>query len=391
VKIGRAVAATLLVSTLAGSGAPTASATLPGLTSSDSAADADLTRTRASGEIGDLISKMSLREKIGQLVMFSISGKSLTSAERDAIADGHLGGVILFARNYEDKDQLASLTEQIQAAVRPASGVRAGALISVDQEGGVVKRFEDMPPRYSAPRMGEIGSKTVAFEEGKKTGYALKQAGVNVNLAPVADLDLPPEHVMAARSFGANRYAAGRLAKAFGEGMQGKRVAATAKHFPGLGGATQNTDNGRAYVYRSKHDLRTIDAVPFEKAIRAGFQLMMVSHAMFVNDGGEIPASMSYHISTRRLREGFGFEGVAISDDLGAVAWRFGGSVARACKNTVKAGVDIALLAGDHAIAQACASKLYKAVRRDSISQHRIDQAVGRVLRLKRWLRLLPG
>lgn len=390
-KVKIAVVAALFASTMGGGRIPTASAAMPVPPPRPTDVADPSVNARGSGEIDDLISRMTLREKIGQLVMFSIAGTSLTSNERDAITAHHLGGVILFARNYEDKSQLSALTGQIQDAVRPASGIRAGALISVDQEGGVVKRFEDMPPRYSAPRMGEIGSKAVAFEEGKKTGYALKQAGVNVNLAPVADLDLPPEHVMAQRSFGANRYAAGRLVKVFGEGMQGKRVAATAKHFPGLGGATQNTDNGRAYVYRSKHDLRTIDAVPFEKAVKADFQLMMVSHAMFVNDGGEVPASMSYHISTRRLRRGFGFKGVAISDDLGVVAWRFGGSVAKACKNTVKAGIDIALLAGDHVTAQACASKLYQAVRRDSISKRRIDQAVGRVLRLKRWLHLLPG
>jgi beta-glucosidase-like glycosyl hydrolase len=117
----------------------------------------------------------------------------------------------------------------------------------------------------------------------------------------------------------------------------------------------------------------------------------MVSHAMYLNDGGRRPATMNRHIATRRLRKEFDFKGVAISDDLGVVAWRFGGSVAKACKHTVEAGVDVALLAGDVHTGVACANKLYRAVRRGSISKYRINQAVKRVLRLKRWLGVYAG
>lgn len=333
----------------------------------------------------EMVEQMTLRQKIGQLVMFSVAGTGLSDPERAAIHDRHLGGVILFARNYQNRTQLKTLNASIQKVVRRGSRHRIGALISVDQEGGVVKRFPDMPPGRSAPEMGDIGSKDVAFDEGRATGKALSRHGVNVNLAPVADLDLPPEHVMRSRSFGSERYAAGRLVKAFGEGMQRKRVAATAKHFPGLGGATINTDEGRGYVYRSKWQLRNVDSVPFHKAIKGHFRLMMLSHAMYVNDGGEVPASVSRHIATRRLRKEFGFTGVAISDDLGAVAWRFGGNVAKACRATVKAGVDIALLAGGASTAVACADRIYRAVRRNALSLRRIEQAVLRVLKLKRW------
>lgn len=335
--------------------------------------------------------RLTLREKIGQLIMFSLSSTSLTAAERDAISRRHLGGVIIFGRNYSSRAQMSDLTAQIQRTVGRSVTPSLGALISVDQEGGIVKRFPDMPPWYSAPEMGRDGRKGLAFDQGRATGRALRSVGVNVNLAPVADLDLPPEHVMRERSFGANRYLAGRLARAFGEGMQRKNVAATAKHFPGLGGSTVNTDDGRGYVYRSKWELRNIDAVPFHKAVRGGFQLMMVGHAMYVNDGGEKPASMSHHIATRRLRREFDFKGVAISDDLGVVAWRFGGDVAKACEKTLKAGVDIALLAAGASTATACAQRIYRAVREDRLSKARVDQAVTRVLRLKRWLGLLPG
>lgn len=352
----------------------------------------DPLRRVAPSDLDRDVRRMTLREKIGQLVMFAPSGLSLQASERDVIARHHLGGLILFARNYSNREQLEGLTRQIQLAARRANSLDAGALISVDQEGGVVKRFPDMPPRYSAPELGDIDKESVAYDQGRATARALRAAGVNFNLAPVADLDLPPNHVMRSRSFGSNRFKVGRLSRAFMKGLQSRRVAASAKHFPGLGGATVNSDHGRAYVYRSRYQLRHVDALPFHRMIGARLRTVMVGHAMYVNDGGERPASLSHHISTRRLRQGFGFEGVAISDDLGAVAWRFGGSVARACRATVRAGVDIALLAAGAATAEACARELYASVRQDRISQKRLDQAVRRVLELKEWLGLYrPG
>ena len=331
------------------------------------------------------VDRMTLREKVGQLVMFSVSGTSLTEHERDVIRREHLGAVILFDRNYSNQPQLERLTAQIQHATRAGTDAPVGALISVDQEGGIVKRFEDMPPWYSAPEMGRRG-RSFTLRQGRKTGRALRSVGVNVDLAPVADLDLPPEHVMRERSFGSRPKRVGRLVSAFGRGLQSHRVAATAKHFPGLGGATQNTDYGASYVYRSKRQLKRVDGVPFRYAVKADFGLIMVSHAMYVKDGGRVPASMSSHIVKDRLRRDFGYDGVAISDALEAVEWRFGGSVVEACKETIDAGVDMALITGGVDTAARCATSIRRAVLNEKISERRIDEAVARILALKAWL-----
>lgn len=347
---------------------------------------------QAAPTIAETIEAMTLREKVGQLVMFSVAGKGLSAAEAKAISKNHLGGVILFAKNYTDRSQLEQLNRQIQKAVRRGNDFKIGALISADQEGGVVKRFPDMPPAYSAPRMGEIGKTSVALAQGRKTAKALKGAGVNVNLAPVGDLDIGPSHVMAERSFGANRYVVARLASAFGDGLQDKRVAAAAKHFPGFGGASMNSDDGAAYVRRSKKELHQVDALPFHRMIAHGIRMMMVSHGMYVKDGGKKPASLSYYITTERLRDEFGFTGVAISDDLVAIAWRFDGDTPLACKATVRAGMDVALITGGPEMARACAERIYGAVRDGDIPKVRIDEAVERVLKLKKWLKVFaPG
>lgn len=331
---------------------------------------------------------MSLREKVGQLVMFAPRGLSLSQTERDIIRGQDLGGVILFAQNYDDRAQLSALTAQIQRVIRSGTPHSIGGLISVDQEGGVVKRFPDMPPWRSAPEIGATGSISVAFDEGRATGRALRRAGVNVNLAPVADLDLPPEHVMRSRSFGSRPRPVGRLTEWFARGLQRAGTAATAKHFPGLGGATVNSDDGRAYVYRSRRQLRRSDAIPFHRAIGGGIKLVMLSHGIYVNHGGRRPASVNYFIATKRLRREFDFRGVAISDALEPVAWKFGGSVPKACKATIRAGADIALITGDVFMARSCAREIRRGVISGDISRPRLNRSVDRVLRLKRWLGL---
>ena len=332
---------------------------------------------------------MSLREKVGQLVMFSVSGYGLTEHERNVMRRAHLGGVILFERNYRDKEQLRRLTAQIQAAARLGNEARAGALISVDQEGGIVKRMDDMPPWYSAP---EMGRRRVGFSrrQGKKTGRALKRHGINVDLAPVADLDSPPEHVMRERSFGSHASRVAKRVRAFGLGLQSHHVAATAKHFPGIGSATQNTDYGPAYVDRSRKKLRHADMRPFRFAQNVRFRLMMVSHAIYVNEGGRVPASMSDHIVKDLLRRHTDYNGVAISDALEAVLWRFDGNLSKACKKTIDAGVDIALITGGVDKAEQCADAIVRAVRNGEISKDRIDEAAARVLSVKTWAGVGP-
>ena len=340
----------------------------------------------ASSAPSGTLRQMSLAEKAGQLVMFAVAGTGLSASERALIKRHHLGGVILFERNYRDRAQLRDLTARIQTVVRRGSGHGIGALISVDQEGGVVKRFPDLPPWRSHPEIGATGDPSIAYDQGRATGGALRRAGVNVNLAPVADLDLPPEHVMRSRSFGRRAGRVARMTRSFARGLQSRRTAATAKHFPGLGGATINSDFGRAYVYRSKSQLRRVDAVPFQRAVDAGLKLMMLSHGIYVNDGGHRPASVNRYIATKRLRRGFGFTGVAISDALEPVAWKFGGSVPRACRATIWAGADIALITGNAEAARACVREIVRAVRSGAISRSRITRSVRRILELKRWL-----
>ena len=331
--------------------------------------------------------RMSLAEEAGQLVMVRVHGTALSHSDRLLIERAHIGNVILFGDDYANPQQLRSFTGAIQDAVRAANRLGVGAIVAIDQEGGVVKRLPDLPPWYSAPRIGSSGSSALAFNQGAQTGSALGADGVVMDLAPVADLDEGPNHVMGARSFGSLPSRTGRLAAAFVRGLQSARVAATVKHFPGLGGATINSDDGAAYVDRTGSELHN-DRGPFAAAVASHVKAIMVSHGIYEGAGSHLPASLDPAIATGWLRDRLGFNGVAISDSLNALGWRFGGDVAAACPATIAAGVDIALVTGTASVARACAANIVRAVREGTIARSRFEQAVRRVLALKGWLGL---
>jgi len=339
--------------------------------------------TRPSPPPADPIARMSLAEKAGQLVMTRIGGTALSDGDRALLSTSHIGGVILFSDNYRDAAQLRALTDEIQQASVGGNG----PLIAIDQEGGVVKRLAGLPPWYSASQIGSSGSSALAFGQGMETGKALRALGITMDLAPVADLDEGPAHVMGSRSFGALPVRAGRLSSAFARGLQSAHVAATLKHFPGLGGATINSDDGKAYVYRTAVALAA-DLIPFRFGIASHAQAIMVSHGMYVNAYGPLPASINPTIATTLLRQRMGFTGVAISDSLNSIAWRFGGDVAAACPATIASGVDIALITGDAETARECADRIVEAVHEGTLLKPRLDEAVSRVLAMKRWLGL---
>jgi beta-N-acetylhexosaminidase len=294
--------------------------------------------------------------------------------------------VILFGINYSDRSQLRALNARIQRVVRRGSGARIGALISVDQEGGVVKRFKDMPPWRSAPELGRLDDTDVTRGEARATGRALGGVGVNIDLAPVADLDIGPKHVMRNRAFGSRRGHVAWHVVAFTRGLQDKGVAAAVKHFPGLGGADRNSDAGPAYVRRTRRQLRKVDVVPFQRAINNGARVIMMSHAIYPKDGGRKPASINRFIASTRLRDHMGFRGVSMSDAVDAIKWWFDGDIGKTCVATIGAGVDVALLADNVFAARTCANAIVKAVRSGRLSKKRVERSARRIVELKRWL-----
>jgi beta-N-acetylhexosaminidase len=257
------------------------------------------------------------------------------------VRDGLVGGVILFpaadpVTGEVNVDSLRASVRRLQAVAERAG--EPPLLVATDQEGGTVKRFPAGPP--SRPP-ADLDTPTLARREGTATGRYLRGVGVNVDLAPVLDL-AHPGSAIAARSFGSDPAEVSRLGSAFAAGLQGQGVAATAKHFPGLGRSAISTDESSSAIDASRADLRS-DLEPFAAAAGAGIDLVMVGLASYPAYGAQQPAAFSRRVVHGLLRGRLGYAGIVITDDLsaGAVAE----SAPRAAVEATTAGADVLLFA----------------------------------------------
>jgi beta-N-acetylhexosaminidase len=255
------------------------------------------------------------------------------------IRNGEVGGVIVFPpAGGLDPADLGAAAHQLQR-----SAARVGqppVPVMIDQEGGAVKRFPEGPPSVGAPAMKTSAK---AREEGLATGKYLGHAGINVDLAPVLDVAAPGS-ALADRSFGSQPSEVTNLGLAFVHGLESGGVAATAKHFPGLGRSTLNTDTSPSRVDASKAELQ-MDLEPFAAAAEAGVPLVMAGLAAYPALGIDEPAALSSRAIEVLLRKRLGYDGVVITDDLGAQAVASSSAAPEAALRAAAAGSDLLLFA----------------------------------------------
>jgi beta-N-acetylhexosaminidase len=282
-----------------------------------------------------------IRRAAGQMVMVRLSSAAGRDLRRAARL-GEIGGVVAFPAPGAAPDDVRRAIERLQA--QAGAGGHPPLLAATDQEGGEVKRFLEGPPTLAPAEIAGSGGEGEAERQGADTGRFLAGLGVNVDLAPVLDVSGSSGSFLGSRTFGSNPEAVGRLGVAFARGLESAGVAATAKHFPGLGLAPANTDLGESVVSAPRSALRA-GLKPFEAAVAAGVPLVMVAHAAYPAFGAQGPASLDRGIVEGRLRERLGFPGVTITDDLGAGAIAAAESPNDAVIEAVEAGEDILLFA----------------------------------------------
>jgi beta-N-acetylhexosaminidase len=317
------------------------------------------------------VDRLTLRQRVGQVTISSFSGTAAPEYMRRRLRARETAGVILFGGNGGDRAQWQRLTGSLQRA----AGGRA--LVMVDQEGGEIRTVGYAGPARSQPFQGRPRSVRRA---ANAAGRQLRAAGIQVNLAPVADVPRPGS-VMATRSFAGDERGIAARTRASVRGLRDAAVAATVKHFPGLGGATVNTDDGPATV-RVPLDR---DLVPFRAAIDEGVPLVMLSHASYPALDARRIASQSRPIVTGLLRERIGFEGVIVTDSLEADAVLARSGVADAAERSIRAGADLILMTGSASWNDVFPHLLAEA-RRDRAFRERIRASAARVLALKREL-----
>jgi beta-N-acetylhexosaminidase len=324
----------------------------------------------------------------GQHVVFPFAGRTVPKALLARVRRGEAAGVIFLGANLGTPAQVRAVTRALQRAARVASppAAQAPLLLMVDQEGGSVQRLPGAPSR-SAPEMAATGRPSVAHAEGRATAATLRAAGMNVDLAPVVDVVRPESALQAeGRGFGFSAASAGRFGAAFARGLRAGGVAATAKHFPGFGAAPANTDLGDVRIAVGLHELRRVDRPPFAAAIRAGAGLVMLSSAVYPALS-PAPAVLSQRVVQRELREGLGFRGVTISDDLEAPAFAARGGASGAALRAARAGVDLLLFARTYAGADRAARALADGLRSGRVDRRALEASLARVLALRGSLR----
>jgi beta-N-acetylhexosaminidase len=331
---------------------------------------------RAQGpDAGDL----TVRQLAGERLVAGFKGRQPPKALRRMIADGELAGVILFSENFAGRRGARRLIARLQSIPRPRR-LRDPLLVMIDQEGGQVKRLPGAPSASAA----EMGSRGASFSrrQGRRTAANLRAAGVNVDLAPVLDVGRRGGAIREeGRTFGATAAKVSATAVPFADALENGGIAATGKHFPGLGAAGVNTDFGSEQIGLSKSTLRRVDEAPYEDFIAAGGELVMLSTAIYPAFS-ERPAAFARPIATGELRNRLGFDGVAVTDSLQSAAVRAFGGPAKAGRAAAAAGADLLLFSDFQAAARAGAA-LRKGLRGRSLSRPDFERSVQRVLDLR--------
>lgn len=331
--------------------------------------------------------KLTPAQLAGQRVIFSYPGLTPPASLLDQISAGEAGGVIFFGENITSLSQIAAVVAQLNEA-HAASPVRSPLLLMTDQEGGIVRRLPGEPV-LSEKQIGESADPAAeAADAGAGAGANLAGVGMNLNLAPVLDVyrqagNFDDEF---GRSYSMDPNVCAECGAAFVTAQQKLGIAATAKHFPGLGAATvdQNTDLGPVTLDVPLADLRSIDERPFLAAIAAGVRLVMTSWAVYPALDPELPSGLSPTIVGRELRQRLKFRGVTITDALEAGAIASFGTPAQCGVLAAQAGMDVLLAsARDVSEGQDTVAAIADALTHRALNPGQFEIALARVLALR--------
>ncbi len=327
------------------------------------------------------LAELTPAQLAGQRMVFGFPGTRPPADLVRRIRRGEAGAVILLGGNTPTRAAARDLVRRLQAIRRPAA-LDEPLLVMIDQEGGLVRRL-DGPPTRSAERMGADGV-AATRAAGRATGRLLAGVGVNLDLAPVADVARPGSALARdGRVFGT---APGRVASvtvAFAAGLRDAGVAAAAKHFPGIGAATVSTDVAPVRIRLGVEELRRVDLRPFRALIAHDVPVVMLGTAVYPALDPGRPAALSRAISTDLLRDELGFGGVTVTDALDTPALAPVGGPGTVAVRAAGAGSDLLIHTG-YAPGVTAAGAVSREIRRGTLDRAEAEAAVARVLQLRR-------
>ncbi|GAB4509943.1 MAG: glycoside hydrolase family 3 protein [Anaerolineae bacterium] len=338
------------------------------------------------------LAQMTLEHKVGQMFMVNLFGLGLTEAGRAVLQEWQPGAVVLTDSNIDTPEQITRLTNAYQQTITEAGG--PPLIVAVDQEGGIIARLQEGFTTWPVPMLLTAANDPVlARDVGAAMGAELRAVGVNMNLAPVVDLQTNLRNpIIGRRSPGSDGALVGQMVTGFIEGMRSAGVLAATKHFPGHG---DTSEDSHTTLPELPHDLERLSAVelpPFINAIQADTGAVMMAHIWFSAFDETIqPASLSYNIITGLLRERLGYNGIIMTDAMDMDAIDTAYSAEEAAVQAVLAGNDF-LLVGANAgegIQRRMMQAVVDAVLAGTIDESRIEESVRRILTAKAELGLL--
>ncbi|MCA1624247.1 MAG: glycoside hydrolase family 3 protein [Acidobacteria bacterium] len=339
---------------------------------------------KAEKWVAQTLKNLTLREKIGQMVMVRMSGEfaNLNSEKfaesRRQVEENKLGGFIVFRG---EANSIAALTNEMQRISK------LPLLFAADYERGLRMQLRTGTPFTTNMGVGATGDTQAAYRQGKIIAEEMRAIGVNWLFAPVADINNNPDNpVINIRSFGANPAKVGEFANALAKGVRDGNALATLKHFPGHGDTATDSHIGLAKISANKAQLGAVELVPFKTAINGGVDSVMTAHLAVPNVAGDdVPATLNPKISNDILRNELGFKGIITTDamEMGAIKKNY--SDEKSVVMAVKAGADIVLLPAD---AKKTIDAIEAAVKSGELTEARIDESVRRLLSAKHRLGL---
>jgi beta-N-acetylhexosaminidase len=339
-----------------------------------------------------VVSSLSARQLAGQRVIYGYSGVTPPSSLLSLIRRGDVAGVIFFGGNYKSRSQFTAAVKKLEAANAASSNPARDypLLLMTDQEGGLVRRLPGAPV-HSQKWIGARGTASSRANQARNAGSGaaanLLSYGLNVNLAPVLDVyrsagDFDDQYQ---RSYNMNPHVVSTLGADFIQAQQSDGVAGTAKHFPGLGGAkaSQNTDLRPVTIRLSKSAIQDTDEYPYAAAISAQVDLVMVSWAVYPNLGSHRPAGLAPAIVQGQLRSRLGFQGVTITDAIGAGGLAGYGSTQNRALKAAQAGMQLILASDSVGQGTQCLAGLENGYRNGSLPVNAFQDTVAQILALR--------
>ena len=324
--------------------------------------------------------ELTSREKIGQLFMVGFLGTSVTADLSAFLREYKPGGVILFSRNLESVEQIVQLTNDLQQC-----SPKSPLLIAIDQEGGRVSRlpkgFTIFPP---CQLIGRCHSGELAYAAAATIAKELKSVGINMNMAPVLDVNSNPDNpVIGDRAFGPDPETVIEMGLVTAAGLQDHKVVSCGKHFPGHGDTNADSHKELPVVDASRERLEAIEFAPFRRATAAGIASLMTAHVLYKALDERLPATLSPDIITHLLREQMGYDGIVLTDDLEmhAIVDHYGPG--DAAVRAFLAGCDVLLICKERDREIAAFEAIEQAVASGTIDTARLDLSVARIQRTK--------